>query len=175
MKIIVYILSIVLANVVTAAFHPINMGVFIVPCGTLLIGLTFIFRDLVQHQFGRKTTYIVIISALILSAISSKLLGDTLWIVFASAVSFVVSESSDTEIFTRLNTTFAKKVLYSGLIGGLLDSSIFVIIGLSPLGVGFVPWNGVIFAILGQVIVKSVLQYIGFLVFNSIKKYTVNN
>jgi queuosine precursor transporter len=170
MKILLYIASIIIANVVTAAFMPLTLGVFIIPCGTLFIGLTFIFRDLVQQQVGKAKTYMVIVTALILSALSSYLLGDTLWIVFASALSFLVSETSDTEIFSRLKTTFAKRVLFSGLVGGLLDSTIFVIVGLSPIGAGFFGWELVIYAILGQVIVKSIMQFLGYLVFAKIVK-----
>ena len=54
MRILFYLLSIVIANVVTAAFAPLHFGMFIVPMGTLLIGATFIFRDLVQNKYGRK-------------------------------------------------------------------------------------------------------------------------
>jgi uncharacterized PurR-regulated membrane protein YhhQ (DUF165 family) len=167
-----YVLGIIIANVVTASFTPLTAWGFIVPMGTFFIGATFIFRDLVQQKFGRKNTYLVIILALILSAVSSWLLGDTLWIVFASAVSFIFSETFDTEVFTRLKGSFQKKVLVSGTVGGTIDSALFVIIGLSPLGAGFIPWNALIYAILGQVIVKTLMQFIGFLV---IKRYLKNN
>lgn len=170
MKILLYMLSIILANIVTAAFQPFSLGVFIIPYGTLLIGLTFIFRDMVQRQFGRKNTYLIIGLALILSALTSFLLGDTLWIVLASAISFAISETTDTEIFTRLKKSFALKVLYSGTIGGILDSSVFVIVGLSPIGAGFLTWNLVIYAIIGQVVVKTIMQLIGWLVIVGLDK-----
>lgn len=54
MRILFYLLSIVIANVVTMTFAPLHFGMFIVPMGTLLIGATFIFRDLVQNKYGRK-------------------------------------------------------------------------------------------------------------------------
>lgn len=53
------------------------------------------------------------------------------------------------------------RIMYSGIFGGILDSSLFVIIGLSPLGAGMVPWNAVWMAILGQVIIKISMQIIG--------------
>ena len=134
MRILFYLLSIVIANVVTAAFAPLQLGVLIVPMGTLLVGATFIFRDLVQNKYGRKKTYLFIFIALVLSAVVSSMLGDTLLIVLASAVSFLISETADTEIYTRLKLPMAWRVLYSGIVGGILDSVIFVIIGLSPLG-----------------------------------------
>lgn len=54
MRIVFYLLSIVVANVVTARFAPLEFGMFIVPMGTFFVGATFIFRDLVQNKYGRK-------------------------------------------------------------------------------------------------------------------------
>lgn len=53
-RILFYLVSIVTANVVTARFAPLELGMFIIPMGSFLIGATFIFRDLVQNKFGRK-------------------------------------------------------------------------------------------------------------------------
>jgi queuosine precursor transporter len=174
MRIFYYLISIITANVVTAAFAPLNLGVFIVPMGTLLIGATFIFRDLVQNKYGRRKTYLFIAIALILSATVSFILGDTLLIVFASAISFVVAETTDTEIYTRLKLPMAWRVFYSGLVGGFLDSVIFVVIGLSPLGANFLPWEAVPAAILGQVIVKTIIQGVGALILSSIQSIFEN-
>ena len=168
MRILFYLLSIVTANVVTAAFAPLQFGMFIVPMGTLFIGATFIFRDLVQNKYGRAKTYLFIIIALVLSALVSFILGDTLLIVVASALSFVVAETADTEIYTRLKLPMAWRVFYSGIVGGFLDSVIFVVIGLSPLGANFLPWEAVPFAILGQIIVKTVIQMFGALILNQV-------
>lgn len=168
MRILFYLLSIVIANVVTARFAPLEFGMFIVPMGTLFVGATFIFRDLVQNKYGRKKTYLFILIALILSALVSFSLGDTLMIVAASALSFLIAESADTEIYTRLKLPMAWRVFYSGIVGGLLDSVVFVIVGLSPLGAGFLPWEAVPAAIVGQVIVKTIIQMIGALILNQI-------
>ncbi|MBD8025924.1 VUT family protein [Ureibacillus sp. Re31] len=168
MRIIFYLLSIVVANVVTAAFAPLQFGMFIVPMGTLFVGATFIFRDLVQNKYGRKKTYLFIFTALVLSAIVSSLLGDTLMIVAASAISFILAETADTEIYTRLKLPIAWRVFYSGLVGGLLDSAVFVIIGLSPLGAGMLPWEAVPAAIIGQIIVKTVIQMIGAIILSQV-------
>jgi len=159
--VLAYLFAIITANVVTAAFAPLVFGQFIVPMGTLFIGFTFILRDLVQRKYGRRKTYVYIILALILSAVSSFLLGDTLAIVAASAISFLLAETADTEIFTRLKASLARRVFFSGLIGGTIDSAVFVVIGLSPIGAGFLPWAAVPAAILGQVVVKTTLQAAG--------------
>ncbi|MCM3387084.1 VUT family protein [Ureibacillus chungkukjangi] len=168
MRILFYLLSIVIANVVTARFAPLEFGMFIVPMGTLFVGATFIFRDLVQNKYGRKKTYLFIFTALFLSAIVSYSLGDTLMIVAASALSFLIAETADTEIYTRLKLPMAWRVFYSGIVGGFFDSVVFVIVGLSPLGAGFLPWEAVPAAILGQVIVKTVIQMCGALILSQI-------
>lgn len=164
MRIIFYLVSIVTANVVTARFAPLEFGMFIVPMGTLFVGATFIFRDLVQNKYGRAKTYGFIFIALLLSGIASFLLGDTLMIVAASALSFVIAETADTEIYTRLKLPMAWRVFYSGIVGGFFDSVVFVIVGLSPLGAGFIPWEAVPAAILGQIIVKTIIQMLGALI-----------
>lgn len=38
LRILLYLVSIITANVVTAAFEPLHFGMFIIPMGTLLIG-----------------------------------------------------------------------------------------------------------------------------------------
>lgn len=160
-RILFYLVSIVTANVLTARFAPLEFWIFIIPMGSFLIGATFIFRDLVQNKLGRKRTYGFIFLALVLSATASYLLGDTLIIVAASALSFLIAETTDTEIYTRLKLPMAWRVFYSGMVGGLLDSVVFVIVGLSPLGAGYIPWSAVPAAIIGQIIVKTVMQMIG--------------
>lgn len=166
MRILLYLVSIVTANVVTARFAPLEFSMFIVPMGTLFVGATFIFRDLVQNKYGRAKTYLFIFIALLLSGAVSFSLGDTLMIVAASALSFAIAETADTEIYTRLKLPMGWRVFYSGLVGGLLDSVVFVIVGLSPIGAGFLPWEAIPAAIVGQVIVKTFIQMLGALILN---------
>lgn len=153
-----YLLSIVAANVLTASYMPLHLGSLLIPAGSFLIGATFVFRDLVQNAVGRRNAYAAIAVAMLVSAASSSLLGDTLWIVAASAAAFLFSETTDTEIYTRLKLPMSLKVLYSGIVGGVVDSVIFVIVGLSPLGAGFLPWDLVGYAIAGQIVAKLALQ-----------------
>lgn len=159
-RVLIYLLSIVIANVITAKFAPLDLGLFIIPYGTLFIGLTLVMRDMVQNRYGRAKAYMWIAAALALSAITSHLLGDALWVVFASTLSFIISETTDTEIYTRFKFPFVKRVMYSGVVAGFLDSSIFVVIGISPIGLGYVPWALVPYAILGQWVAKALMQLI---------------
>src|SRR5690625_5148178 len=159
-RIAIYLLSIILANVITARFVPFEIGPLIIPYGTLFIGLTLVMRDMVQNRFGRFRTYLLIGIALILSALSSYLLGDALWVVFASTLSFIVSETADTEIYTRFKLPFVKRVFYSGVVAGFLDSAVFVIIGIGPLTVQIVQWQLEATTILGQWVAKVVMQLV---------------
>jgi queuosine precursor transporter len=161
LRVLLYIVSIILANVTTAGMAPFQIGPFLIPPGTFLIGATFILRDVVQEQQGRKRTYLVITAALVLSGVLSFILGDTLTIMIASAISFALSETTDTEIYSRLKLPMKLRVFWSGTVGGTLDSAVFVIIGLSPIGAGFIPWRFIPMAIAGQVIVKVLMQAMG--------------
>jgi len=152
--------AIITGNVATAGWPPITIGPLIIPIGAFLIGVVFLLRDFVQMYSGKKTTYYIILVAMFLSGLCSYILGDTLWIVFASTVTFAVSESMDTEMFSRLKLSFNRRVIYSGITGGVLDSALFVIIGLSPLGADILPWTAVSYAIIGQILVKVLIQII---------------
>jgi uncharacterized PurR-regulated membrane protein YhhQ (DUF165 family) len=90
-------------------------------------------------------------------------LGDTAHVAAASVVAFFVSEAADTEIFTRARRSLAARILLSGIVGGCLDSVLFVILGLSPVGAGIISWESVPSAVLGQMLVKLVVQYTTFL------------
>lgn len=174
-KVFLYLLSIVAANVITASIAPLVIGLFIIPYGSFLIGLTFILRDLTQNEIGRKKTYFVISAALLISGLTSFILGDSLFIAVASLAAFLISETTDTEIYTRLKMKMQYRILYSGVIGGFFDSVIFVVVGLSPFGAGFLSWQQVWAAILGQIIIKSFMQVAGVLVLSRTKGIIAND
>lgn len=169
---ILYLLLIAAANLLTAKFDPLILagGTLIVPVGSLFAGAVFILRDLVQLKHGRGKTYAAILWASALSAVLSLGLGDTAHVAVASVVAFFVSEAADTEIFTRVRRSLAARILLSGIVGGCLDSVLFVILGLSPVGAGMISWESVPSAVLGQMLVKLVVQYTAFLCLSLQKK-----
>ena len=65
----------------------------------------------------------------------------------------------------------SQRVLASGTVGSLLDSAIFVVVGLSPLGAGFLGWDQVGRAIAGQAIIKTALQLVGALVVGQLLRF----
>lgn len=157
---VLYVLCIALANVLTASFSPLVIGPLSIPYGTFLVGLTFLLRDYVQIRFGRTGAYYSILAALVTSAVVSKSFGDTLWITAASAITFLLSESVDTEVFTRFRGTLKQRVILSGVVGGTADSALFVVVGLSPVGAGLIGWEAVPLAIVGQLLIKLPIQAI---------------
>lgn len=157
---LLYLLTIAAANVLTAKFNPLILagGLVIVPVGSLLAGMVFMLRDFVQIKHGRRKTYLTILAAIGLSAVLSAALGDTAHVAVASAISFFVSEAIDTEVFTKLRKSTALRILWSGLAGSIVDSALFVIVGLSPAGAAMLTWEQVPYAIAGQAIFKAAVQ-----------------
>lgn len=159
---LLYLLIIFASNILTAKFNPFIFldGLLIVPVGSVFVGVTLVLRDFVQLKHGKWKTYTTIFVAILMSAIMSAILGDTAHIAAASAVSFFVSEAIDTEIFSRLRKSFAVRLMVSGTIGGTIDSTLFVIVGLSPIGANMLLWNQVPYAIIGQAVSKAVVQVV---------------
>ena len=157
---LLYLLIIAVSNILTARFNPFVFfdGILIVPVGSVFVGVTFVLRDFVQMKHGKRKTYGIIAAAILLSAIMSMVLGDTAYIAAASAISFFVSEAIDTEIFSRLRKSFAARIMLSGTIGGIVDSALFVIVGISPIGANMLQWSQVPYAVIGQTLSKAVVQ-----------------
>jgi uncharacterized PurR-regulated membrane protein YhhQ (DUF165 family) len=157
-----YLLLIAAANLLTAKFDPLVMagGTLIIPVGSLFAGAVFILRDLVQLKHGKRKTYTTILWAAALSAVLSVGLGDTAHVAVASVAAFFASEAADTEIFSRLRRSLLARILLSGVVGGCLDSILFVLLGLSPLGANMIPWETVPSAVLGQMLVKIGVQVV---------------
>ena len=168
---LIYLFVIMFSNIITASFAPISLFGLLIPCGSAFIGFTFVLRDLCQERYGRKNIYKLIGLAMLLSGVGSAILGDGLAVTFASCIAFLVSESCDTEIYTRLKLPMHLRVLYSGIVGGLFDSVLFVILGLSPIGAGMLTWSMVPSAILGQIIFKILMQFVGCSVIKRLKKF----
>jgi len=161
MIIVLYVACVALANIITATTTPIFFAGFVITWGTFFAGATFVLRDLVQRGYGRGTAYAAIGAGLAVSATFSLAYHDALPIAVGSLVAFAVSESLDTEVFTRLDRPFPFRVAVSGLIGGLIDTALFVVIALSPLWSNILTWEQVPRAILGVYLVKAALQLIG--------------
>jgi len=159
--VLVYIAAVAAANIITATTTPIFILGFVITWGTFFARATFVLRDLVQREHGRGTAYAAIGAGLLVSGAFALVYENALPIAVGSLVAFAVSETLDTEVFTRLDRPFPHRVAISGLIGGLVDTALFVIIALSPLWSGILTWGQVPRAILGVYLVKAALQVLG--------------
>jgi uncharacterized PurR-regulated membrane protein YhhQ (DUF165 family) len=157
-----YIAAIVVANIVTANEPPLMFDWlgqhWIVTWGTFFIAATFFLRDGVQIAFGRRGAYAAIAAALIANLAMSSHYANLAWIVAASCIAFALSETLDTETFTRLRGSLGKRIAVSGVLGGTLDSIVFAVIGLSPLTTGIVPWQFLWTTIVAQIVVKCTMN-----------------
>lgn len=157
---VLYVAAIVAANVITAKTQPLAVGTFLIPWGTWLVATTFFLRDGIQLRRGRAFAYACIGVALLGSLVACWALDLTLAVTVGSAAAFAVSETLDTEVFTRLPGNVPLRVAVSGVVGGLFDSTVFVVIALSPLWSGILTWDQVPHAVFGTFVVKAGLQLI---------------
>ena len=108
---------------------PVAPGIM-APSGVLMIGLALVLRDLVQRRLGLAPAWIAILAGTALSALLAPPA-----LVAASAIAFLVSETTDLAVFTplqRRNLVWA--VLASGLAGLVVDSIFFLWIAFGDLG-----------------------------------------
>jgi len=162
MTILFYLAALAAANFATANWTPIFtdfMGQTVaITYGAFFIGALFFLRDAVQVRHGVKAAYYAIGAALAINVAMSFFYGDLAWITAASAAALLVSEVADTVAFTRFRGALGPRILFSGLISTPLDSTVFVILGLSPLTTGIVPWAAVVPTIVLQTAIKLTMQ-----------------
>jgi uncharacterized PurR-regulated membrane protein YhhQ (DUF165 family) len=159
---VLYVAAIAAANVLTARVAPwlihVNGQIVAITAGTWAIGVTFWLRDLVQLRHGVRVAWAALAVALAVNLALSVYYADLLAITLASAAAFAVSESMDTIVYSKVDGRLGPRILISGLVSCPLDSAIFVIVGLSPLTTGIVPWNAVALTIVVQIVIKLALQ-----------------
>lgn len=151
-----YLVCIMAANWLTAEYAPWFVAGVAITAGTWLIGPSFVLRDVVQLAHGRRVAYLVCALALLGNLAMSRYYADLAWITLASACAFTISAVVDTETFTRLRVRLLPRVAISGFGAGIVDSIVFVVVGLSPLTTGIVAWGDVWRVVVAQVVVKTV-------------------
>jgi uncharacterized PurR-regulated membrane protein YhhQ (DUF165 family) len=107
---------------------PVGFGLS-APSGVYLAALTFVSRDVLQRIWGVR----VGLAAVVLGAVISGFVS-TPGLAFASGFTFLVSESTDFLVFTPLQRRhFPLAVLLSGLLGDVVDSTLFLTLAGIPL------------------------------------------
>ena len=113
-------------NVGTQAFpggpHTIPVGFgFDAPSGVLLIGLALAARDYIQRTIGKRAALLAIVCGVALSYIVNPAVAT------ASAAAFLLGELADFAIFTPISRrNLPAAVLASGVVGGIIDSLVFL-------------------------------------------------
>lgn len=119
---IAYIGTILGANWAIAMFGlvPVGLGLM-APAGVFFAGLAFTLRDKVQDTLGRGWTFGAIAVGAALSALVSPQFA------LASGAAFLLSEVADWAVYTPLRRRhWDAAVWFSGLLGALVDSALFL-------------------------------------------------
>lgn len=140
LEIILYLCSIMLANVLVHQFGLVHIGPLVFPAGAIVVGLTFSFRDMLQVRWGKWHCWIWMIVAGVIT------LFFNVNIAIASCAAFLVSEAVDWAVFTNIPGSFRRRLIWSNAISLPLDSFVFVAIAFG------IHWP----AIIGQSIVKVI-------------------
>lgn len=106
---------------------PVGFGLM-APAAVYFVGLTLIFRDLVQETGGKRFAILLVVIGALLSALLSPQLA------LASGVAFLVSELIDLVVYTRLRRNgLVLAMLGSNAVSIVIDSLIFLSIAFGSL------------------------------------------
>lgn len=109
---------------------PVGFGLS-APSGVYLAAVTFVARDLVQRTAGLRVGLAAIVAG---AAVSLGVASAGLAI--ASGATFLVSETCDFLVYTPLQARhFPAAVLLSGVVGDVIDSTLFLTLAGIPLSV----------------------------------------
>jgi len=141
-----FIACILAANYVTTEFGlvPIGFGL-VTTAGTYLAGVTFILRDSIQDQLGKRAAA----AAIIVGAVLSYAISDP-FIALASGVAFLFSELADLAVYTPLRKRgYLRAAVASNIVGAFVDTFLFLSIAGFPIAV----WEG---QVVGKLVVTAV-------------------
>jgi uncharacterized PurR-regulated membrane protein YhhQ (DUF165 family) len=128
----IYIACIVAANWAIQTFGIIKIPVFglIAPAGVYFAGFTFAARNFTQGSLGRRWGFGAIFVGAALSALISDRvsLGGPLPLALASGVTFLLSETADALVWTRLRSSglWIGAMVAGEAVAQVIDSAIFL-------------------------------------------------
>ncbi|HET6915756.1 MAG TPA: VUT family protein [Acidimicrobiales bacterium] len=127
---VAYVACVVLANVLTEHFGliPIGFGL-LVTAGTFAAGGTLLARNITQDWTGRAAVVVLMLAG---CGLSWWLASPDLAV--ASAVAFLLSESTDMAVFTPLRDRgWSRAVMGASLVGAVVDTFAFLYLAGFPL------------------------------------------
>lgn len=116
----VYLLAIVAINFGFAHTVPIDTPLGPLPPMAFFVGVVFVLRDYVQRSIGHKVLLFMTAGCILSFFTSSPIIAT------ASAAAFVAAAVADWGIYTIVPGAFRHKVLYSSVIGVLVDTLVFL-------------------------------------------------
>ena len=124
---LIYVVSIVSVNWLFTVIPPIGIW----QPTSVIVGLTFIFRDLAQRKIGHWVLPVMLVGGAI-----SYVMADP-FVAIASVSAFLISEGVDWMVYTFTKRPLKDRILWSSAVGTPIDSIVFTaMIGiLSPLNV----------------------------------------
>ena len=124
---VIYVVSIVAVNWLFTVIPPIGIW----QPTSVIVGLTFIFRDMAQRKIGHWVVPVMLVGGAI-----SYVMADP-FVAVASVTAFLVSEAVDWLVYTFTKRPLRDRLLYSSALGTPIDSIIFTaMIGiLNPINV----------------------------------------
>ena len=124
---LIYVVSIVAVNWLFTVIPPIGIW----QPTSVIVGLTFIFRDLAQRKIGHWVLPVMLVGGAI-----SYVMADP-FVAIASVSAFLISEGVDWVVYTFTKRPLKDRILWSSAVGTPIDSIVFTaMIGiLSPLNV----------------------------------------
>jgi queuosine precursor transporter len=163
---ILYISIIGVADLLSTKTLSLPLGV-ITTWGTVSFSLVFTIRDIL-HEQGLKLVYLGIIISSFFGIFLSLFLSVPFQIIFASTITLILSELTDTYIFEKLKShRWFKRSIFSNLISIPVDSILFNIIAFSGI------FNSILIIqlILSQILIKYIIASFTSLLIN----YTYKN
>lgn len=164
-----YIALVVVANLVTIFYKPTILLGLVVPPSSWFMGFTFLLINLISKYESKRFTGSLIWIGLGLTSLICFAQSLPQSIVVASGLAFITSQWLSNFLYkywTTKTNPYGLHPNYSWInpaasfIGSTMDATIWIILGLSPLGIGSVSWIEVPLAVLGQVIVQGILQLV---------------
>ena len=152
---LLYFLVGILATLVTVWFKPLDLGIIAIPPSSWVMGFTFLLITLIAEKYGNQVASKMIWILLVLTSIICFILGYSQMLVLASGVAFVAGQFA-----TKFIYNITKHSLLSSMVGSLIDAIIWILLGLSPVGIGSVPWSMFIYAVAGQILIQFIMQFL---------------
>lgn len=160
-----YLLVGIFGALVTLWFNPWDLGIVSIPPSSWLMGFSFLLITIIQDRSGSSVASKMIWILLACTAVVCLVNNYSQMIVVASGVAFLVGQ-----YVTKIMYSLHVNRTASSMSGSVVDAAIWILLGLSPIGIGTVPWEMYFRAVWGQVVIQIMMQVIAAQLYNRVKQ-----